>query len=137
MAKVVSKGTQLQLTIAQVLTTIAQVISLDGPGAEVETYEATALDSGVGKEHKPTGYADGGEVSGDLLFDPVLATHQALTDLITTPAVKAWKHIFADTGSTEWPYNGTLTGFSPTADMADGLKASFSIKLDGLATYPT
>lgn len=137
MAKVISKGTQLQLDIATVFTTIAQVLGLDGPGAEVETYDATALDSGVGKEKKPTGYVEGGEVSGDLLFDPVLVTHQALTDLLTTPAVKAWKEIFADAAPTTWPFNGILKTFSPTVDMADGLKASFSIELDGIVNYPT
>ena len=135
MAKVISKGTQLQLNIATVLTTIAQVIGFTGPGPEVETWDATGLDSGTGKEHKPTGYVEGGDISGDLMLDPALTTHQALTDLITTPASVGWKIIFAD--ATEWPFNGTLKTFEPTVDMADGLKASFGVKLDGMVVYPT
>lgn len=137
MAKIASKGTALKLSISSVFTTIAAVIGLNGPGMKPAVYDATALDSGVGMEKKPTGYVDGGTVSGNLFFDPVAATHQALTDLVTTPAVASWKNVWSDGASTEWPYSGTLTGFNPSAALADGLKADFEITLDGIPTLPT
>lgn len=135
MSKVVCKGTVLQQDIASVYTALAQLISIEGPGPEVETFDATALDSGVGKEFDVTGYVDGGELSFDLFFDPALGGHQNLTDLLTTPVVENWKEIFSD--ATAWPFSGILTGLSPTTDMGDALKASCAIKLDGLVTYPT
>lgn len=137
MAKIASKGTALQLSISAVFTTIAQVSGLRGPGMKPQTYDATALDSGVGMEKKPTGFVDGGEVSGDMFFDPVAVTHQALTDLVTTPAVASWKTLWSDVATTAWPYSGTLSNFEPSASLNDGLKAAFGITLDGIPTLPT
>lgn len=137
MAKIASKGTALQLSIASVYTTITQVEGLQGPGMKPQTFDATALDSGVGMEFKPTGYTDGGELTGNLFFDPVAATHQALTDLVTTPAVASWKTLWSDGATTAWPFTGVLNNFDPSASKNDGLKAAFGIKLDGIPTLPT
>ena len=137
MTKIASKGTALQLSISAVFTTVAQVTSIDGPDSEVETFDSTSLDSGVGKETDVTGFVVGGTVSGELFFDPVAATHQALTDVITAPAVSSWKIIWSDAASTEWPFSGVLKKLTPKAALAEGLTASFEIELDGMVTYPT
>lgn len=137
MAKVICKGTALQQDLASTLTTIAQMVSIDGPPADVETFESTGLDSSAGKEFDVTGYVEGGEVGFELFFDPALAGHQNLTDLITTPVVEAWAIDFADVGLTTWTFNGILRSFSPAVNMRDGLKASGRIQLDGIVSYPT
>ena len=137
MTQIKSKGTVLQLDIASTYTTIAQVTNVTAPDAEVETFDATHLGSGTGREKEPTGFVEGGTVSLSLFFDPVETTHQALTDLITTPAVSDWKIIWSDSGSTEWDFSGVLKSFTPTAELADGLKADVSIELDGIVSYPT
>lgn len=137
MAKVKCKGTVLQQELASVYTAVAQVISLEQTGAESETFDATALDSGVGKEYLQTGYSEGGSVNFEIFYDPALAGHQALTDLITTPAEQEWKIIFADDATTEQAFTGAGISFDQTVDMADGLKASGSIKLTGLPTFST
>jgi hypothetical protein len=137
MAKVVTKNTRLQKSIAAVYTTIAQVKSLKGPNPKVQTYDATALDSGVGMENKVTGYTQGGTVSGTLFFDPAATTHKSMLSTATTPASDSWKIIFADSGLTEWPFTGIVTDPpSPTVDVNAGLMADFSIMLDGIVTYP-
>ena len=137
MTKIASKGTELQLSIASTFTTIAQVMEISGPSAEVQTFDATALDSGVGREKKPTGFVDGGAVDFSMFFDPVATTLQALTDLILAPAVASWKTIWSDAASTEWPFSGILKSCTPKASLDDGLKADCQIELDGLCTYPT
>lgn len=138
MAKVVSKGTVLQQELSMVFTAVAQITSIEHSGAESETYDATTLDtSGSGKEYEPTGYTEPGSVSCELFYDPALAGHQAITDLLTTPAAQNWKIIYADTGTTEYPFTGAGVGFDVSAQMNDGLKGSMSIKLDGLGTWPT
>lgn len=137
MAKIASKGTALQLSIATVFTTIAGVTEISGPDAEVQTFDATALDGGAGREHEPTGYVEGGTVSWSMFFDPVAATLQALTDLITTPAVASWKLKWSDSATTEWPFSGILTKCTPSASLDDGLKADGELKLDGIVSYPT
>lgn len=138
MAKVVSKGTVLQQELSMVFTAVAQVISLEQTGAESETFECTTLDtSGAGKEYGETGYTEPGSVNFELFYDPALAGHQAITDLLTTPASQNWKVIYADTGTTEYPFTGVGVSFDVTVAMNDGLRASGAIKLDGLGTWPT
>lgn len=138
MAKVKCKGTKIQQTIASVLTDVAQVISMEQTGSQSETYDATTLDtSGAGKEYSQTGYSEGGTVNFELFYDPALAGHQAITDLITTPAACAWKIKFADTAVTEQAFSGAGVGFDQKVDMNDGLKGSVSIKVTGIPTFPT
>lgn len=138
MAKVACKGTVLQQEIASVYTAVAQVISLDISGSQTETYDATTLDtSGSGKEYAPTGYAETPDINGEVFYDPALAGHQAMTDLIATPAAQNWKVIYADSGTTEQILAGAGFGFDVTVDMADGLKGSFSIKTTGSAGWST
>jgi hypothetical protein len=136
MAFSAAKGTVLQISIGTVLTTIAQVISLDGPDGESLTYAADTLDNGSDAiPYKGTGSSEGGSVSGELFFDPVLANHQAITDLITTNASNSMKIIWSDTGSTPWTFTAAGFSFSPSAALGDGLKATFAMKLDGIVSY--
>ena len=137
MAKVKSKGTALQQQVSGAYAAIAQIISLDGPGCESETFEADTLDNtDAGIPHKPTGRAEGGSLSGELFFDPVLQGHENFLALLTYPESENYKLIYADTATTEWPFAGAGVSFSPAVALNDGLKASFSIKLDGLPTFP-
>ena len=134
MTQIISKGTAIQQTVAAQFVAVAQVISLDGPGAESETYEADTLDNtDAGIPYKPTGRTEGGSQSGEMFFDPALEGHQNLTELLRVPQTEAWKLIFSDTS--EWTYAGAGFSLSPTVALNDGLKASFSIKLDGIPTY--
>ena len=138
MTVVISKGTVLQQELSMVFTAVAQVISLKQTGAESETFESTTLDTpGSGKTYATTGYVEPGSVDFELFYDPQLSGHQAMTDLLTTPADQNWKLIFADSGTTEYPFTGAGISFDVDVAMADGLKGSGSIKLDGLGTWPT
>lgn len=133
------KGTTLQQTISSSYVTVAQVISLDGPEMESETFEADTLDnSNAGIPYRSTGRTEGGSLSGEMFLDPALAGHQNFLNLLTSPPTTSelWKIIFADTGTSEWTFSGAGLSVSPTVALADGLKASFGIKLDGLPTFP-
>ena len=86
MAKVVCKGTKFQQDLASTLTTVAQVTSISMSGAQVETVESDTLDStGAGIKKTVTLRTEPGSVSADLIFDPGLAGHQNITDILTTP----------------------------------------------------
>jgi len=138
MAKIKTKGTALQLEIASVYTAIGQIISLSGPGGKSEDYQSDTLDNAnAGIPRSLTGRSEGGSVSGEVYMDPVLASHQAITDLITTPAASSWKQIWADAATTEWEFDGAGISFEPAVALGDGLKASFEINVDGLVSYPT
>lgn len=137
MARVVTKGDKVQLSISSVYTDIPQMRSIRGPSPKVQFQDTTALDSGVGMEKDVTGHTDGGTVSCSMYFDPANAVHKALLAIATTPAVSLWKRIFADGATTTWPFSGICTSPpSPSADVNNILMADFEITLDGIVTYP-
>jgi hypothetical protein len=138
MAKVKVKGTVIKQTISAVLTAVAQITDFSHSGAESETYDATTIDTtGAGKEYSDTGYAEGGSFDFSIFYDPALAGHQAITDLITTPASCVWNITFTDTGPATSAFTGAGVGFGFTGAMNDGLKADVSIKITGLMAYST
>lgn len=136
MAKYPGVGTALQLDIAATYTTIAGVRELTVDPGEVKTYDETDLAS-ADEEIGVTGLVGGGSCTFSMFVDPVAATFQALTDLITTPAIKGWKVIWPDSGSTEWGFDGALTKLPVKANLTDGLMADGEIALDGIPTLPT
>lgn len=136
MAKVKVKGTVIKQEISSVLTAVAQITEFSSSGAESETFDATTIDtSGAGKEYEATGYSEGGSFDFSMFYDPALAGHQAITDLVTTPASCNWDCTFADT--TNCTFTSAGVGFSFTGAMNDGLKADVSLKLDQLFAYST
>ena len=138
MAKVPGKGTVLQQELSMVFTAVAQLTELSTSGAESETYDATTLDTtGAGKEYSQTGYSEGGSVDVSGFYDPALAGHQAITDLITTPAEQNWKIIFADAATTEQAFTSAGLSWEVQVVQNDGVKFSSSMKCDQLPTFPT
>lgn len=138
MAKCITKGTVIKQTISSVLTAVAQITEFSHSGAESETFDATTIDtSGAGKEYAPTGYSEGGSFDFSIFYDPALAGHQAITDLITTPATCVWDITFTDSQPDTAAFTGAGLGFGFTGAMNDGLKADVSIKITGLMEYDT
>jgi len=137
MTKIACKGTVLQQEIGTVYTAVAQIISLDLPEMESETFDADTLDvATAGIPYQPTGRTEPGSLSGELFYDPALAGHQALLELLTTPAAENWKIIFSDTGVSEWTFSSAGLSFGGTVALNDGLKGSFSLKLGDLPSFP-
>ena len=139
MAVIRSKGTLFQMSIATVMTTVAQMISLELPEAENETFEADYLENTeAGIPYKGTGRTEGGELGYEMFYDPALASHQAITDLLKTPAVAGTdcQVVFADAAETEWPFVAAGVSLGATVALKDGLKAKGKFKLDGLINYP-
>jgi len=135
MVKVKSKGTVLQQELSSVFTAVSQLDSITYTGAESETYDCTTLDGAVGREYSQTGYSEVGEVSISGFFDPALAAHTEIRDLIDTPAAQNWKVIFADTATTTMSYTSAGASWENTVAMNDGLKFSSTHKVTGLPTY--
>jgi len=143
MALVKCKGTSLAQEVGTVSTVIAQIISLDLPDFEAETYEADTLDNtDPGIPYEPTNRVEGGAIGGELFFDPALAGHQALLAILGDPSTLMSSDAnpeemiltFADTGATAWTF--TIAGFSfgGTVALNDGLKGTFSAKLNKIPT---
>ena len=137
MAKIKSKGTVLSHTVGTALTAIAQITDFEESGAQVETFDATALDSSVFKEYAVTGYSEPGEISGTLFYDPALAGHQNITDIIAAPATNAGQVTFADAATTTKAFTAVGHAFGYAVAMADGLKGNFRVQLTGTPGFPT
>jgi hypothetical protein len=135
MVKVASKGTVLQQEISSVLVARAQLDSITYTGSESEVYDCTTLDGAVGRAFSQTGYSSVGEVSLSGFYDPVLASHTEMRDLITTPAQQNWAVVFADTAATTMSFAGAGITWENTVAMSDGLKFSATITVTGLPTY--
>ena len=145
MAKLKVKGTVIEQAPGTTYTAIAQVTGFTISAIETETYDSRTLDGTAGVEYDPTGYVEGGSVTFDLLYDPALAGHQAITDLavaahMTTsglPNDVNWKVKFANTSSTELTFVSSGIGVDITGEASDGLRASITLKCDGCPVLPT
>lgn len=140
MAKIKGKGTILSTDVDSVLAPIAQIISIDLPDQESETFESDTLDNtGAGILYQPTGRTEGGSASFEFFLDPVLAGHAALTDLLTDPCTYAdnnWKTTFADAATTEWTWIQAGFGLGGAIALSDGVKMTGTVKLNGIVTFP-
>ena len=145
MAKLKVKGTVIEQASGTSYTAVAQVTGFSISGIETETYDSRTLDGTAGVEYDPTGYVEGGSVTFDLLYDPALAGHQAITDLavaahLTTnglPNDVNWKVKFANTASTELTFVSSGISVDITGDATDGLRSSITLKCDGCPVLPT
>jgi hypothetical protein len=134
--KIPGLGTQLQATIASVLTTIAGRVSIDGPDSSVGVKETTDLDS-TAVERRPL-LPDGGDLSAQVWLDPSEPTHSFLAGLQATPPPLpvAWKLLFNTSPSHSGAFNGILTQYKPGGMTADGyLTADIKISLSGIVTW--
>lgn len=142
MAIIIGKGSVFKVEVASTLTAIAQLISIDLPEHEAETFEADTLDnSNVGIPHKSTGRVEGGSVGLEGFLDPVLASFQILTDLINDPTLATTgdgaEIQFADSGTTNWSFIMAGVSMGGSIVLNDGVKFNSTIKLDGAITYPS
>lgn len=137
MAKIVGKGSVLKFDIASVLTAVANVTSISHSGAEIETVETTDLGSGVGKVYQSTGYTEGGTVDYEMMFDPSLAGHQAITDDLTTPPSAGRSHSVDFSDASVWEWTAAGQGFSVNINMNDVVRSSHTNKITGLMAYDT
>ena len=137
MAKLTSKNTLLQQTIASVFTTVAQMISVDSTGEESTAFNSTTLDqAGVKETFDPTGYASPGMEKFELFFDPKLAGHKAIVGLIDVPAITIWKKKYSDVLVTPSSVVFSSAGVKMDIKAAklDGLKATIELIKTGEVT---
>lgn len=119
-------------------TTVAGVTNIGGPGLTLETIDVTNHSSTSAWREFVGGLKDGGEISVDIVFDPVAATHKnasgGLLYLLTTRASASFTITFPDTGATVWTFTAFVTSFEVGAPVADGLTASVTLKITGAPT---
>ena len=118
-------------------TTVAEVSSIGGPTLSLDPIDVTSHDSTGGWRQFVGGLLDGGEVSLEINYDPVGATHDASTGLIADMVARTLRNfqlVFPDTGSTTWTFAALITAFEPSEPIDDKLAASVTLKVSGQPT---
>lgn len=119
---------------------IANIADISGPGLSRETIDVTAHDSPNGYRQHVGGLKDGGEVSFDVNYDPLV--HDTLVadlDLTASGGAKNWKVTFPkSTGQTTagntWTFAAIMTAFEASAPIGDKLSATVTLKISGKPT---
>lgn len=132
-----AKGTLLQREVATVMTTVAGVRSIDGPGPEAQYFDGTDLGSGVSMEDgELTGHSSPGEISGELFYDPLDPVHVLFDDDLADPDYWDGQILLPVTDTPAITFTGSTKSFKPKFAVNDGIMADFSIKLRELAVFP-
>ncbi|MFD9064183.1 phage tail tube protein [Kitasatospora purpeofusca] len=136
MAGIDGFGTQLKrgdgATPSETFTGIGEMTSIGGPSLARDTYDVTTHGSPDQWREFIGGLKDGGEVSGDVNYDPSL--HDFLVADLEDKSPRTYQIVFPDPEQTTWTFKAILTGFEPSAPFDDKLSASLTWKVSGKPT---
>ncbi len=107
--------------------TVAQVDDIQAPALGLETPDVTAHDSTEAYRVVVGGLKEIGEVSLALVFDPVAASHVSKWTALSNRDYEIFRLTFPDAGNTTWAFRAFVTGFEPTAPVAEKLAANLSL----------
>ncbi len=121
--------------LKQGVTTIAEVVSISGPGLKRDTIDATNMGSTAPGREYIFGLLDGGEVTLEVNFLPGDTTQQGLYhNMISGTTYLPFSIVWTD--GTTWTFNAFVTAFQPTGKVEDKLSASITLKITGVPTLP-
>ena len=117
---------------------IAGVKNISGPGLSLDTEDVTSHDSTGAWEEVVGTILRSGEISLDIVYDPVEATHKyaaggLLHDLASRTKV-AYSLVFPDDATTTWTFDALVNGFEPTGAVGGALTATARMKITGQPT---
>jgi hypothetical protein len=116
-------------------TTIAEVVSISGPGIQAETIDATHMESPDNAREFIGSLVDSGELTAEVNFLPGNATQKTFIADIYNKVKASYSIVWID-GPTTWTFDAIPTGFEPGAEIDDKLQASITLKLTGKPTFP-
>jgi predicted secreted protein len=140
MTKYSAYGTILEVDLlgGTAYGTIGYLDNIGGPNLARDSIDVTTHDSTSAWREFVKGLKDGGDISFDVVYDPTESTHDATTGLLADfdneGTIPAWRLTFPDGSSTQWTFDGFLTGFSPSEPKDDKLSASITVKVTGVPT---
>ncbi|MFZ1396708.1 MAG: phage tail tube protein [Candidatus Promineifilaceae bacterium] len=122
------------------LTTIGQIMDINGPEVSRDEIEVTTRDSTEYWMEFIKGMKNGGNISFGVVLDLSLATHGTaatgiLSDLQSETTMPAWKINFPN--SRQCTFDGFITAFPPAAPMKDALTADITVKVTGKPVFAT
>ncbi len=150
--KIKCKGTVLEQDLAGITyVAVAQIISIDLPDMEMETFEADTLDNtDAGIPYFATGRTEGGSFSAEIFYDPKDTSHIEWTGYLSTVGVidgtdvgdrkyeVSMRITFSNPSTptaSEWTWVCAGVSLGGTVALGDGLKASIGGKLTKIPTF--
>lgn len=141
MAKVVSKGSLLKVTISASLTTVAQASRIGIGATRNVVVDAPTLDDAAFPIDKVnTGDVEQAPVTATIFYDPDSSVHQFITDTIALGPASfplACSVVFADATPASATFNAAGFSFSATMANRELLGAEIEIEVDGAVSWPT
>ena len=137
MTKIACKGATLSVG-----GNVTQLLSVDFSGLEVQTYDATSLDTSTdGKQYQRTGYYEPGTWSAEVFFDP--SEHSTITGYFASLTAAAALESGSDPAVViDYPNSQGGISFSTaglsldnTLAMDDGMKATIGGQISGDITF--
>lgn len=105
----------------------AGIISVDGPGIERESIDATLMSTTTAKAYIVASLYDGGNLELTVEHDPAIDAPIAnATETITIN--------WGGTGTGNWSFSGFCTGYKPGASIGERMTASMTVKVTGAVT---
>lgn len=124
----------------EVFTTVAEVLNISGPSLSRDTVDVTTMDSPDQWREFIAGLKDGGELTFDVVYDPVDPTIEPGSGLLSEfdkasgAAATNWQLVFSDPAGTTWAFAAILTGAEPQESIDDKVMLSCTLKVTGKPT---
>lgn len=140
---ILAQGTLIQFDTdpaTQTWTTLAEVLSIDGPTLSRDTIDVTNMDSIGAYREFINGLIDPGELTFEINLLPQNATHDNVTGALSffeSGAARVWRVKFpAAVGGTvvDWDIIAVVTQFNVTPAVDTQLRASLALKITGKPT---
>lgn len=139
MAKSNSVGTKFLIGAAPSSGSSTQVevgglTSIGGIEISADTIDVSDLANTDGYREKLAGFKDGGEVSLSGFLNGDDDGQEDLYDLLESGAQSAFQIVFPTAIGKAWSFNGSVIGFSTSADVGDAITFECTIAVSGKPT---
>jgi predicted secreted protein len=119
-------------------TDIGQLRDIGPPGITRDSIEVTTHDSTDAWREFIKGIKDGGEFTMVVEYDPVLATHDYSTGLLSDfdedVTIPNFRLTFPDATTTQWICPGFITNAQPATPLDSDLTMAITVKVSGKPT---
>ena len=123
--------------------TVASVNNITGPGMSGQVVDVTSMSTGNPWRQKIVTLLDGGDISFDAFWQPMLASHQNLLSLFVNRGANGvagapidMRLVFPDQNASAYVFQGFVSKCSLTEAVADVVKAAVALTITGQVSGP-
>jgi len=117
-------------------TDIPELRDIVGPALSSDVADVTNHGSPAGMEEAVPTILRTGDVTFTVGYVPTGAVHDQLLADWKAKSLRNFKLIYADAGTTEWPFAAYVTGFTPNNPVGGDITANLTLKITGEIVFP-